>query len=968
MKRWLGPALAGAIAATGALAGGKPDPAQCANTPEADLPALIDELDLHGRLHDDATAVCVQRLDDWARQHPDAVAEALLARARHADATGDPDAALAGARQAWQRSSAGGPSRARADAMLGKLATLSENLDEGERHLADALAADPGPGTRLRALLALGWIKALRRDRESCLEQAEAAIALAARHYGENHTASAQALIVVAACRRLSGEHGASLQALERVLAIEPPGSPDGNARLAAEALLMRAQTHKIVGDFAEAGRGYRRTLDHLATYPEPVPYLLASALHGLANLERDENRVEQSLPLYEEAVAVIRRVYGERSSRTFHALNNYGNALGLAGRHDDAIAVYEQALTLVDAQGADRDPAASMAIANIALVRLWQGRYEEAESGFRQALVLSGHEAPGAENSPDFPMLGLASALWGQGQHAQALALAERAERQRQLAVAATWSTLSEDAVIRYQEYLRPGLDLAIAVAHDSGDGDLIERAWTLAMSARGQVTTETATRLAAARGASDPDIRAELQRWQRVHLELARLRLAPGDDDAGRARLDAARRAVHESERALAGVLPTTAAQLDPVDLDLARLRSTLPDDAVLVSYVSSILRGAGDYAHRDAHTRPGDLYAFVADGDSPPRLLRLLDERELEVLVDRWRAALKDPTSGEQTLNRTGTHLRRRIFDPLAIAEDRLLLVVPHRDLHQINFAALPAADGRYLLEHGLRPHTLNHERELLRPAPARNEAPRVLAVSDPDFGDNAPAGQGDRADACTDGWPSLPGSRREVRSLRALLPTRASVTSLQGGTATRANVLAQLPDRDLIHLATHGLRRGNACQAATRGLSLAPASIPGDTEVSGTGVLILADDGGNGFLSESDIAVLSLERAQWVVLSACDTGLADSRAYEGAFGLRRAFHLAGARTVIMSLWPVHDQATADWMAALYRARLREQVDTPTALHSAQRAVLERRRANGQSDHPYYWAAFVAAGDWR
>ncbi len=258
-------------------------------------------------------------------------------------------------------------------------------------------------------------------------------------------------------------------------------------------------------------------------------------------------------------------------------------------------------------------------------------------------------------------------------------------------------------------------------------------------------------------------------------------------------------------------------------------------------------------------------------------------------------------------------------------------------------------------------------LNHERDLLRAAPPRDTPQRVLAVSDPAFGNGN--GDGDnRADACADGWPPLPGTRREVQSLRALLPTQATLTSLHGETATRANVLAQLPDRDLIHLATHGLRRGSACGAATRGLSLAPTPGSKADDDTRTGVLILAADDGNGFLSESDIAVLPLERAQWVVLSACDTGLADNHAYEGAFGLRRAFHLAGARTVIMSLWPVHDQATADWMAALYRARLRERADTPTALHRAQRAVLEARRANRQSTHPYYWAAFIAAGDWR
>jgi CHAT domain-containing protein len=82
----------------------------------------------------------------------------------------------------------------------------------------------------------------------------------------------------------------------------------------------------------------------------------------------------------------------------------------------------------------------------------------------------------------------------------------------------------------------------------------------------------------------------------------------------------------------------------------------------------------------------------------------------------------------------------------------------------------------------------------------------------------------------------------------------------------------------------------------------------------------------------------------------------------------FGLRRAFQVAGARTVIMSLWPVDDQATRTWMRSLYEARFRGGLSTADAVHMASVTVLRERRAKKQSTLPVYWAAFVAAGDWR
>ena len=78
--------------------------------------------------------------------------------------------------------------------------------------------------------------------------------------------------------------------------------------------------------------------------------------------------------------------------------------------------------------------------------------------------------------------------------------------------------------------------------------------------------------------------------------------------------------------------------------------------------------------------------------------------------------------------------------------------------------------------------------------------------------------------------------------------------------------------------------------------------------------------------------------------------------------------RAFEEAGARTLIASLWPVDDQDTREWMTSLYRARFVERKSTAEALRSADRGRITSRRAAAQSTHPFYWAGFVAVGDWR
>ena len=79
--------------------------------------------------------------------------------------------------------------------------------------------------------------------------------------------------------------------------------------------------------------------------------------------------------------------------------------------------------------------------------------------------------------------------------------------------------------------------------------------------------------------------------------------------------------------------------------------------------------------------------------------------------------------------------------------------------------------------------------------------------------------------------------------------------------------------------------------------------------------------------DGILTAEEVASLDFNGVEWAVLSACNTGLGRVRPGEGVLGLRRAFQIAGARTVIMSLWSVKTIATRLWMRALYEGRLKD-----------------------------------------
>lgn len=947
-------------------------PPDCAAVGPPTLAQAFEQWWLAGRLREDGARLCLERLRG---AQGDTAANRLRQARRHA-AAGDFDAGLALAEAQRARPDLSATDRADAAATLADLFAWRDRLDEAHAQADAALDGVALDGMdrylRLRGLLARVRVAILRRDTGHCLDYAEAAERDARIHFAGDPNAAGHALLARGLCERNAGDHGAALASLQRALDAERAGPEPAGTTLVAHTLVSQAQTWKISGDYARAARGYDEALAWLRAHPEPFPAQLSALLHGMANLDRvstDPAVRRRSLARYVETIETAGRVYGAESERLSHVWNNYGSALDLVGRWDDAIGAYERALAIAernDASGA----AAMMPVANLAMMRTRQKRYAEAEAGFRRSLVPAESQPAGAETSSVFSRLGLAAALWGEGRFAEAYAEAERAERDRQLALALALASMSEASAILYQETQWPGLDLALAIAAASDDPALVARAWTLAMAARGQVSAGIAARLAQARAARTPEIRARYDAWRESGNRLAALRL---DASATTAALRAAEDTFDRAAQALAVELPGAEVArdaIDPVDLSAA-LR---PLQASLAAFVSTGTLAPYEYQMGMLDTRPREVYAFVATPDRPLRLVRIADEQVVGTAVQGWRDAAGDATTPPAALHRAGERVRRIVFDPLGVAADGRLLLVPYGDLHQLNMAALPDGEG-YLVDRGLRVHALNHERELLQPAQPAREPLRVLAVSDPHYG-AVGAGTAARADPCGEGgWRALPGTRKEVDAIERLLPDGARLTDLRGKQAAKDAVTAALPGQDIVHIAAHGLRRDVECSPAAlaqRGAGLAPVAARTASDDGGLGVLVLGATAGgkaaDAYLGEQDILQLSLDGTGWVVLSACDSGLGDSRAYEGAFGLRRAFRLAGARSVIMSLWRVDDAATAEWMAALYGARLRDHASTIDAVATAQRAALAARRAAGQDTHPYWWAGFVAAGDWR
>jgi CHAT domain-containing protein/tetratricopeptide (TPR) repeat protein len=229
---------------------------------------------------------------------------------------------------------------------------------------------------------------------------------------------------------------------------------------------------------------------------------------------------------------------------------------------------------------------------------------------------------------------------------------------------------------------------------------------------------------------------------------------------------------------------------------------------------------------------------------------------------------------------------------------------------------------------------------------RPRSVRKDS-IVLTVCDPKLGSSSKPDRGaapsDLAEMAQSGrWRSLPGTRQEADSfVRAF--AKENVVRLVGKDAREGEVKELAPRARILHFGTHGVvdRERNDLLAALV-LSKEDKDSPED-----------------GFLHLFEVYGLRLD-SDLVVLSACETKQGDRVPGEGVFALSRGFFAAGARRVVASLWPVHDQATAELMGSFF-SELGRSNDPAAALCKAKEAL----RAQEKWADPFYWAPFVLTG---
>lgn len=744
-------------------------------------------------------------------------------------------------------------------------------------------------------------------------------------------------------------------------------------------------------GDLVRAEKLLLEELEYLEKKYGGKDRTIADVAAELADLHRLAGRFEQAdtfasraLAIREEMLAATHPDRAESRAVLGRIREARGDVAGAKKLHEEALAARKAAF------GAEH-PFVGASLEDLADLARRQGQSDSAEASYKQALAIFEKNFGPDHDKVAAALEGLSSLYASSGKMDVALRLAARSadirERQAALIIAG-----GSDAQKRaFVASLRFGTDYVTTLHTNLAPNDAAAKRLALStiFQRKGRVLDVMAGTSAVLRKRLSA---ADAQLFDQVaaaRADVARMAIrgpagAPLDDF--RAELGKLEEKARALEEKLGGQSDVFRAEQIPVTVE--RVQAALPEDMVLIELSAFVPRKAAETG-KAVHLGPPKMVAYVLDSAGKMGFVDLGERAPIERAATALRTVLASPTAGDpKPAARTLDELVMKKIRPLLGGKTRLLISADGL-LSLIPFAALVDDDGKYLVEK-YEVTYLTSGRDLIRlsrkPSPARENP---VVVANPAYGSRAQGESaldllGDGSSAGREKNPSgdtrglekaffepLPATGTEARKLSALMPQAAVLVDVEATESAVKNLRAP----KMLHIATHGFfvsLQGTGrtpADAGERGLELDMSSagwLPDDpllrSGIALSGANARKGGGGeDGILTALEASSLDLQGTKLVVMSACETGMGDLMQGEGVYGLRRALLIAGAESLVASLWQVADEETQALMVAYYGRVLKGET-RGGALRNVQTSML----ASPNTTHPYYWASFGLFGN--
>lgn len=821
-------------------------------------------------------------------------------------------------------------------------------------------------------------------------------LAIVERALGPDHSAVATSLNNLAELYRTQGQYAQAEPLYKRSLAISEKTFGGDHPDVALN-LNNLAALYRVQGQYAQAEPLYKRSLVINEKTLGPDHPDVALSLNNLAELYSAQRQYAQAEPLYKRSLAIWEKALGPDHPHAALNLNNLAELYRTQGQYAQAEPLLKRSLAISEKAFGTDHPDVARSLNNLALLYDNQGQYAQAEPLFKRSLVIR-EKLLGADHPDVAQSLNNLALMYGhQSQYEQALSMARRASdiyRQRIV------SGGTSDAAVREAVQNRSGFLIHLSLLFRNQGKEpsetIADEALQIAQLEQASGTASAIAKMAA-RFASGGDVLAGLVKRKQDASE----RRAKSEEQlvVASSKTPEMRRAADEKrlrdDSALAGE------EINMIDAELTirfpEYQELTRPAPLSVSQIQALLRrDEAMLVYTFGGTQIGFLWVVRQTGAK--FLGGQVDVQAMVANVATIRSEMEFDSAGNTPRVSVGVlhDLYQSLIAPALphLAGVRHIMVVPAGPLQSLPFGMLVASpppeiksDADYLRVDWMAKHyalsvlpavgSIQAFRQFTKAGGAQE---MFAGFGDPLIGGTGSTTRGKRAKidvatvfrnlavktgaatgpAATEiadveairSAPRLSETADELRSMgKALKGSPNSIWLQENATETKIKSL-DLSKYKTIAFATHGVMAGEIKGVGESGLILTPPR-QGSIE----------DD---GYLAAGEIAKLKLN-ADWVVLSACNTAAADGTpGAEGLSGLAKAFFYAGARSLLVSHWPVASEATVPLTTGMLREYEANPGQGKAEAHRKAMMALMATPEHPEYAHPIFWAPFVVVGE--
>jgi CHAT domain-containing protein len=711
-----------------------------------------------------------------------------------------------------------------------------------------------------------------------------------------------------------------------------------------AIALNNQAMLFQTIGRYEEADEVLRQAISIAEKLQNNKSKNHLKFLSNQALLYRQMGKYNEA----EEIYLGMEKRLGKNNPDYASMLNNQAALYMVMNKEDKVEELLKKSAAIYKSSFGEDNPAFAKATSDLGNFYRYKARYAEAEPLLEKALKV--RESTLGKNHPHYvhSQEDLAILHWKKASWDKALPLYAEVMNKSLNFINEYFPPMSEAEKTKYWDVLSPRFQrfYNFAIEASTQNPSVIQDLYDYQIATKALLLNSTNKVKQAIVSSKDAPLIKDYLTWLDQKETLARLYAYSKDElKIQEINLDSLETAANTMEKSLSSRSAAFSAGYSTQKLSFKQIKNLLTDAEAVVEIIHV-------KKYDQAFTTDSKYAALVLTKSTEvPKLVLLENGQQLDTRYSKfYRNAIQQRIADEYSY--------QQFWSPIEaeLGGKKLIYISPDGTYNQINLNTLKKPDGNYVISQ-FDIVTIGNSKDLIS---LKAKKPKVLKknatlLGFPDYG------PGDIA--------VLPGTKVEIDGVSKVLKASGyQVKQFTQKLATEAN-LKSTKGPTLMHIATHGyflqdvenkgsafgvsLENANDNPLLRSGLMLAGAG----TTVSGKRMPNL-ESNDNGILTAYEAMNLDLEGTDLIILSACETGLGDIKAGEGVYGLQRAFLVAGADALIMSLWKVDDAATQQLMSNFYSNWLK--------LGNKQKAFKQAQlQLMAKYKEPYYWGAFVMMG---